>query len=654
VDHEYQPIYEFSAEHCSWAAKNDPEAKKILGGKGAGLAMMAQAGLPVPPGFTITTQVCNQYRAAKNKGEVMVPLMKSVLGYYKMMADKLGYAPLVSVRSGAPVSMPGMMDTILNVGLLEETKDFWAHKIGHRAMYDSERRLVQMLGVTAHGVPAEAFEFQLYKVKYQAQVKHDTDLTAEQLKHVVERFKNVFAENTGKTFPDTLELQIGTAVMAVFHSWMSPRAIEYRKLNNISDDMGTAVTVQMMVFGNMGKTSGTGVLFTRNPLNGAQGMYGEFLENAQGEDVVAGIRTPHPVADMIGKWNLDAHGGDLTWPDIHSKLLTLCELLEIKYNDMVDIEFTVQEGKLYVLQSRSGKRSARAAFRIAVDMEAAGRWTRLDAFKKLTSEQFKTLRQPQIDIGFKVVPDFIGIAACPGVITAKPVFSSKEAVNSKEPCILVTHETTPNDIAGMAKAVGILTAMGGATSHAAVVARAMDKPCVVGTGATLLENAGKWEKVTIDGSTGRVWINQEVPVVDASDATEVQAIIDWSFELLGVCESVPVDLGTARPHRIMAAHWWGNEEVLNAVIDGVAAMPIRTHISMDVRGPKDFGMAEDDILNACFESQDKKTDPFVNILVNTLNKRAKEIEGMLIDSDGSSSAPKACPAEYAVFSVLGA
>jgi pyruvate,orthophosphate dikinase len=482
----------------------------------------------------------------------------------------------------------------------------------------------------------------------------DTDLTVGALKAVSFLMTQKFQAATQKEFPNTLGAQLAAAILAVFDSWESPRAIEYRKLNSIPDDMGTAVTIQAMVFGNMGKSSGTGVLFTRNPSTGEPGMFGEFLENAQGEDVVAGIRTPHPVEGMIGKWNYNTNGLDFTWPDVHAQLLALCSKLETIYNDMVDIEFTVQQGKLYILQSRSGKRSARAAFRIAVDKVGAGEWTRLDAFKKLSSEQFKTLRRPQIDPDYKVKPDFTGIPGCPGVVTAQPVFSSADAVAAKFDCILVTHETSPNDIAGMAKAKGILTAMGGATSHAAVVARAMDKTCVVGVGPHMLDNAGKWKTVTIDGSTGRVWINQEVPVIDASDDKAVQNVIDWSFEMLGTCPPVPCDMGAAKPHRIMASQWWGSEEVMTAVLDGLAALPMRMHVTLDVRPPKAFLNEADDTLRETFGNLTVKTDPFVKVLQNAIKIRGKALAGLIIDHDGHTAAPKAMPAEYAVFSVLGA
>ena len=447
--------------------------------------------------------------------------MNEVAPHMEWLKEQFGYMPLVSVRSGAPISMPGMLDTILNVGLTAHNFNEWAGRIGDRATADSQRRLIQMLGSTGYGVDMGVFDFQLASVKKEAGAKQDTDLTAAQLATVADRYQDAFSQNTGFKFPvNDAKEQLRVAIKAVFDSWMNPRAIEYRKLNKIDESMGTAVNVQAMVFGNMGDDSGTGVLFSRDPSTGQPVMMGEFLTNAQGEDVVAGIRTPVDVHKMA---TLDG-----VWSNIHGKLVDLCSELEVAYKDMVDIEFTVQKGELFVLQSRSGKRSARAAFRIATDMVKEGVIDVDTALTRLTADQFKAVRRPMIDPNFKVKPDVVGLPACPGVVFGKPVFTSEDAASCNEPCILVRHETDPDDIAGMAKAVGILTKTGGATSHAAVVARAMDKACVVGATELDLEHGwGGVVRVTIDGATGRVWFNKQVPVIDASADPAVRQVMNW-------------------------------------------------------------------------------------------------------------------------------
>jgi pyruvate,orthophosphate dikinase len=660
-----QRIFKFSGSTCEWKG-DQKKAKAILGGKGAGLVMMAKDGLNVPPGFTLTTDNCNAYLALSPglRETFMDGLMEEVDANMVWLTAQFGYAPLVSVRSGAAVSMPGMMDTILNVGLVNANFNAWCKRIGDRATFDSDRRLTQMLGATAYGVPMAVFDFQLAKVKKEVGAKSDTDLDVLGLSKVISAYRNAFEENKGFKFPFAdAKAQLRAAIKAVFESWMNPRAIEYRKINKLDDKMGTAVTVQAMVFGNMGEDSGTGVLFSRNPSTGEPGMMGEFLTNAQGEDVVAGIRTPVSVAKMA----------DLgpAWSDTRMELVMLCAKLEASYKDMVDVEFTVQNGKLFVLQSRTGKRSARAAFRIATDMEAAGVIDRKTAISRLTVDQFKVVRRPSIDPKFKGKPDFVGLPACPGVVTGKPVFSADDAVKCKEPCILVTHETNPNDIAGMAAAVGILTQTGGATSHAAVVARAMDKACI--TGCTDLDwpKVKAAKKVTIDGSTGRVWVGVDVPVIDSSNAPEVRKVLDWCQAVLGTCEVAPVDMGMDQPHRVMAAYWWGQQEVLDAVLDGLAELPSREHVALDLRGPNSFAPETDAILLHAFG--EPSADKFETVLYAKLTARAEELKGLRLLNvemdfahpvvllslgfgvdgvDGMQLVPKAAPAEYAAFTVL--
>jgi pyruvate,orthophosphate dikinase len=635
----------------------DGSMKAVLGGKGAGLAMMTKAGLNVPPGFTVPTTFCAL--VIKDTGILQKTIMPVVLDTMPWLESKFGCMPLVSIRSGAPISCPGMMDTILNVGLTTMNVDLWGTRIGERAAFDSYRRLIQMLGATAYGVPMEVFDKELAEIKKLQGVEADTDLNVASLKALCFMYTQKFKAVTQTEFPNTREEQLEAGVRAVFDSWMNPRAVEYRKINGLDDAMGTAVTVQAMVFGNMGDDSGSGVLFTRDPSTGHPGIMGEFLVNAQGEDVVAGIRTPDP----LGKFS------DFGW---YPTLMHICEGLEASYSDMVDLEFTVQKGELFILQSRAGKRSARAAFRIAVDQVSEGLIERSTALSRLKVDQFKVVRRPSIDPKFKTAADVTGLPACPGVVTGVPVFSAADAVNCAVPCILVTHETNPNDIAGMAKAVGILTQTGGATSHAAVVARAMDKACVVGCTALDIEAMKEWPAgatLTVDGSTGRAWFKVEVPVIDSSDAPEVRTVMDWCREQLNVSVSASVDLGCLVPHRLMAAHWWGNEEVMESVLTGLASLPTRAGVVLDLRAPHEFMELCDAPLTDCFGgSYDMK---FSKMLHAGLKARGGKLQGLglaflsggeayeegftkrgfKVDA-GELSFQKNVPLDYATFTVL--
>lgn len=658
-------ISRFSADLCDWKNTHEPTAKKRLGGKGAALVKMALAGLNVPPGFTIWTNVCNELAACTDpdtydsKFAAMFAKVQEHMGW---LTEKFGYTPLVSVRSGAPVSMPGMMDTILNVGLTQSNISEWSDRLGMRAALDSQRRLIQMLGSTAYGVPHEVFEFQLAKLKKELCAKSDTDLTAADLKILVLRYLKAFEENKGFAFPiNDANEQLRAAIKAVFDSWMNDRAVEYRKLNNIDPAMGTAVNVQAMVFGNMGDDSGTGVLFTRDPSTGDKGVMGEFLQNAQGEDVVAGIRTPLPLEEMAKL--------DEKWQGTLVEIIALCKQLETSYRDMVDIEFTVQQGELFVLQSRVGKRSARAAFKIAVDLVHEQMITRDEALGRIKREQFKVMRRPMLDPEFKTPPNVTGLPACPGVVTGKPVYSADDAVNCSEPCILVTHETTPDDIKGMAAAVGILTQTGGATSHAAVVARAMDKTCVVGT--TTLDIAAMQKagitKVTIDGSTGNVWFEVDVPVIDSSEDPYLKTVVDWAFEKLNAFEGVPVDMGEHyRHHAVQAAYWWGNAEASAAVLDGLVKLCEQVdpfHVILDIRNPRGFMQQSDFGLLSCFGQSEVDFWPTLH---QQLIERSHKLLGLRLvvapdfpSTDslvaagyGLETDPLIIPADYAAFSVL--
>jgi pyruvate,orthophosphate dikinase len=627
-----KPIYRFSKEYADALAGEHeigPD-KKWLGGKGASLVTMCEAGLPVPPGFTIHTGLCNEQRAFREAylkaKDTDLPALDKQIDVWRnnlkaavsvAMEElnlKIGFPPLVSVRSGAPVSMPGMMDTILNVGINDKNLHQWVERIGERPALDSYRRLIQMLGHTAYGIDDAVFEIQLKEARSTQKVETDAELSVESLKWLIDQYKKVFQAATQKEFPQKVGEQLWAAIMAVFESWMNPRAIEYRKINNISEDMGTAVTVQAMVFGNMGETSGSGVLFTRNPSTGEPVIMAEYLANAQGEDVVAGIRTPIQL-----ELNYLSESSEDWCHELHK----LCGKLEAHYRDMVDVEFTVQEGVLYILQSRVGKRSAAAAFKIATDVVAEGLVPTIDtALKRLTVEQYKLMRRPIVDPAYKKAPDHKGLPACPGVAVGIPVFSSQDAVNCTAPCILVTHETTPDDIAGMHKAAGILTQTGGATSHAAVVARAMDKPCIVGCTALPLKDLKAWAKsnpgatITLDGGDGRVWIGQEVPVIDNTASPSIKIVQDWAMKVTGFAEQMTVDPEEVTgPCRIMASHWWGDLDVADVVLMGLANLSKedRSMITLDLQSPDDMVPEDDHLLEFAFKAQAKSLGPNINI-----------------------------------------
>ena len=483
------------------------EAKWITGGKGANLAEMANIGLPVPPGFSITCQTCVAYSSA---GNVWPDGVLDEIDVYrkdleKRMGKKLGDKDdplLVSVRSGAPFSMPGMMDTVLNLGLNDDSVQGLIKKTGNpRFGYDSYRRFVQMFSDVVMGVDGQLFEDAINAKKAERGVKLDTELDADDLKDLVATFKQIFSDNVdpekypevvvdGKpVFPHDPYLQLRLAEQAVFGSWNTPRAILYRKQNKIPDDLGTAVNVQCMVFGNMGDTSATGVAFTRNPADGTNERYGDFLVNAQGEDVVAGIRNTEPISDLPKTPGLEEAG---------KELYHVFEILEDHYADMMDLEFTIQEGKLWMLQTRVGKRTALSALKVAIQMYEEGRISRETAVMRVAPEQLDQLLHPQFDPKAKYEVLAKGLNASPGAATGAVVFSSADAEAFKEagkPSILVRWETTPDDLKGMVAAEGILTSHGGKTSHAAVIARGMGAPCVCGVEALHIDAPNKECKV---------------------------------------------------------------------------------------------------------------------------------------------------------------
>ncbi|MGB3681643.1 MAG: pyruvate, phosphate dikinase [Rubrobacteraceae bacterium] len=528
-------VYEFS--------EGSEDMKDLLGGKGAGLAAMSNLDLPVPPGFTITTGACRDYmRTGELSEEISEQVEENLVKLEGSIGKGLGDAEdplLVSVRSGAAVSMPGMMDTVLNLGINDAAVEAFAESTGdERFAYDSYRRFIQMFGDVVLDVEHGKFEEALESLKEERGAEDDTDLTADDFKQLIESYKQIVADETGGSFPQNPREQLKLAIEAVFDSWDNPRAERYRKEYGLPDDLGTAVTVQAMVFGNMGDTSSTGVVFTRDPSSGEQGLFGEFLMNAQGEDVVAGIRTPKPIAEM-----------EEFLPNAFAELLETMQTLENEYRDMQDIEFTVERDNLYMLQTRSGKRTAIAALKIAREMADEGIISCEEAVMRIDPRYLNQVLHPYIDpeADLEVIAE--GLPASPGAATGKVVFTAEEAEErggAGESVILVRKETTPDDVHGMVCAKGTLTALGGMTSHAAVVARGMGIPAVTGCKALNIDAAagklsinGKTfsgeDTITIEGSTGRV-VEGDVPLVDAEMSDDFEQVLAWAdeFRTLGV------------------------------------------------------------------------------------------------------------------------
>lgn len=519
-------------------AEGNASMRNLLGGKGANLAEMTNVGLPVPKGFTITTEACLKYYedGGKINDEIVAEIEKYLVELEKQTGKKLGDVKnplLVSVRSGARASMPGMMDTILNLGLNNETVETLAKLTNNeRFAYDSYRRFIQMFSDVVMQIDKNKFEAILDSVKKENGAKYDTDLTADNLKEVVKRYKVLYKKEMGKEFPTDPKEQLMESVKAVFRSWNNPRAIVYRRMNDIPGDWGTAVNVQQMVFGNMGETSGTGVAFTRNPATGENKLFGEYLMNAQGEDVVAGIRTPQPI-NTLGK----------VLPDCYKQFVDSAHKLEDHYKDMQDMEFTIEQGKLYFLQTRNGKRTAQAALKIAVDLVNEGRITKEEALLKVEPKQLDQLLHPAFDANdLKSEKEIAkGLPASPGAACGKVYFTAEDAKAHKEAgekVILVRAETSPEDIEGMSVAEGILTQRGGMTSHAAVVARGMGRCCVTGCGDASISEEGKCftvgdikvkegDYISIDGSTGKVY-NKKIKTVEPEIVGNFGLFMGWA------------------------------------------------------------------------------------------------------------------------------
>lgn len=540
--------------------EGNKDMKYILGGKGANLAEMAVIGLPVPPGFTITCQTCMEYANADNTWPegALDEIQEYRLDLERRIGKKIGDAEdplLVSVRSGAPMSMPGMMDTVLNLGLNDQSiNGLIKHTENPRFSWDSYRRFIQMFSNVVMGLDGDLFENAINAKKIVRGVKSDADLTAEDMQELVEEFKAIFSENVsaeeypslvedGKVcFPQNPDTQLKLAIEAVFGSWNNPRATLYRKQNKIADDLGTAVNVQAMVFGNKGETSATGVAFTRNPANGEKEFYGDYLVNAQGEDVVAGIRNTSPIAELKHVEGLQEAGAELE---------EVFVTLENHYRDMCDIEFTIEQGKLWMLQTRVGKRTAAAALHIAIEMEKEGLITKEEAVMRVDPEQLDQLLHPQFDKNAEYDVLARGLNASPGAAVGEAVFSAADAVAAEaagRKCVLVRWETNPDDLAGMIAAEGILTSHGGKTSHAAVIARGMGAPCVCGVESLKIDAEKKeavvagtdvvireGDMVSIDGTTGIVVLGA-VELVMPELSGDLDIILEWAdeFRRLGV------------------------------------------------------------------------------------------------------------------------
>ena len=559
----------------------------VLGGKGWNLVKMANAGVNVPPAVIIPTTYCLPVNAKEISA---MEISSTVYEQLEVIEKSFGFMPLFSVRSGAKVSCPGMMNTILNVGLCAANLSVWEKRIGVRTTWDSYRRLIQMFGDVVFNIPSQQYEDILDVARKSENVATDAELSIASLQVIANRFLEITPE-----FPQSFKMQLRKAIAAVFSSWNTERAITYRNIHNISHDMGTAVIVQAMVFGNFNDNSCTGVLFTRNPSTGENKVHGEYLVNAQGEDVVAGIRTPLPLEKMEA-WNTT----------VLAELIATVNKLETEAKDMQDVEFTVQDGKLFILQTRNAKRTAIAAVKVATDLVVEGLIEKSEAFKRISYEQYCTAQKPVIDPDFATKPHGVGIPASSGFATGVVAFSSTKAVEmaKTQSVILLAKETTPDDIAGMNAAVGIFTQTGGSSSHAAVVARGMDKVCVVGCldlqpkivnmngtvnswelgGETILEGI---THITIEGNTGKVWVDIDVPVIGATNNPSVALLNNWVAEVFSYTEKV-----TGGPSGYLLTHQFDTdaEAFKSAVINFKGIISLET--SKDMINPWDTHLFE--------------------------------------------------------------
>ena len=554
-------IYAFGDENT----EGNAEMKNLLGGKGANLAEMASLGIQVPPGFTISTEACAYYFKHKNTlppklwGEVLACLKNLEQGLERKFGDTENPL-LVAVRSGARVSMPGMMDTVLNLGLNDSTVKGLAKSTNNEWFaLDSYRRFIAMFGDVVLGIPGERFEEILAKKKLKRKIEFDTEFTPQELKALIKQFKALVVRATQEEFPEDAMQQLRMTIEAVFNSWNTERAQTYRRLNGIPHEWGTAVTVQSMVFGNMGDTSATGVAFTRNPATGEKKFYGEYMINAQGEDVVAGVRTPNSIEKL-----------EQDMPEIYQTLVKVYQKLETHYKDMQDLEFTIEDQKLYLLQTRAGKRTAASAIKVAIDMVNEGLISKREALMRVPANQLDQIFHPMIDPKAKLKLLAKGLGASPGAAAGKIVFTperAQEMAEKKEKVILVRTETSPEDIHGMSVSQGILTARGGMTSHAAVVARAMGKPCVSGVNALEVNVKRKkctlgniqlkeLDSITLDGTTGQV-IKGAVPLIQSRLTSNFTRMMTWAGEV----RSLQIRANADTPHDALMARDFGAQGI---------------------------------------------------------------------------------------------
>jgi pyruvate,orthophosphate dikinase len=528
-----------TATETKWVylfSEGSKDLRDLLGGKGAGVAEMTRAGMPVPPGFTITTEACREYYrlGCKFPEGLWDQVAQARAQVEQQTGKRLGDERnplLVSVRSGAKFSMPGMMDTVLNLGLNSRTLEGLKALTGdERFALDAYRRFIQMFGKIVKGIDGDLFEEALSEAKARAGVKTDPELNPDQLRELVQDFKAIYRRHTGQDFPEDPETQLKAAIEAVFASWNTDRAIAYRRMEKIPDDLGTAVNVQMMAFGNMGDGSGTGVAFTRNPITGQKELYGDYLANAQGEDVVAGIRATEPISAL-----------SMRLPEVGRQFQEYADKLERHYRDVQDLEFTVERGKLYMLQTRSAKRTGEAAVNIAVDMVKEGLITREEAVARVEPRQLEQMIHPRVDPSASADPIGKGVPASPGAATGQAVFdadTAEEWGKAGKPVILVRVETNPNDVHGMIEARGILTSTGGTASHAALVARGMGRPCIVGASGINVDvkkqqfsvngtTVRQGEEITLDGTTGNVYLGK-VPTIEPRPSSNFQTLLSWA------------------------------------------------------------------------------------------------------------------------------
>jgi pyruvate,orthophosphate dikinase len=571
----------------------------VLGGKGAGLNAMVCLGLPVPDGFTIHTEACVAYQL-KPKGTYCRISGLAKKAYKALKTRNGGIAPIVSVRSGAEKPMPGMLSTVLNVGLTTKTFPKLAKRFGDKVAFDCKRRLIQSYGTVVLGIPSKEFEDELLIGRQAEEVETDGELSAKMLEHLTIKFTKTLALY-GQELPDTIGEQLTTSIRAVFESWNNPEAIHWRSMHGVPEDGGTAVNVQTMVFGNVNENSGTGVLFTRDPSTGKNAIFGEWMPNAQGEDLVAGVRTPQPISDMMESFK-----------EQFSELLHRADLLEKTYRDMRDIEFTVEDGKLWMLQDRAGERSDEATARIAVELVEEETLTKAEAIGRVSASTVTELRGSSKEI---VSPDWthphaaLGLPASPGIVTGRIAYSAEAAIEMAKigPVILVRDDTKTSDIAGMDAAVGVLTETGGVTSHAAVCSRALNTACIVGckdvSAAIALANA---KLITLDGSTGKIWFDAQVPVESKGANPSVEKLLQWAFEEAGVQRQTSVLSG--HDQRVMCIAWVGDKGGRDKSFETLSELSHPSTVVFDLSGPGQFNREEDAGLTTMFGEDSMESD----------------------------------------------